>query len=161
MAWRWPFTAGPFLSQVLGFAIVFSCIHKDDGARVATLVGLCFAALGVFSTGPNVGSWISNNTISSSHRAAALAFALAIGSLGGLTGSFIFNESQSPEFPLGFRLACGLAGVGVLASGLLAVSYWRDNRKQAALEERQRNGTLTTDDVKQIEQKMGLFRYTL
>lgn len=120
----------------LGLGLI--SLTASGGTRSSRLgnitAGMSLITSGVFPMVPTVGSWVSNNTRTPNRRAIGLAFVMAIGSLGGLTGSFMYKESESPEYPTGIRTSFGLAGAGVLIIVILLVSYWRENKEIARLE---------------------------
>lgn len=125
------------------------------------IVGMSFVTSGVFPMAPVGGSWASNNFGTSSRRAIGLAFVMAIGSLGGLTGSFIYKESRSPYFHLAFSLSIGFAFIGLCIVAALVFSYWFANRKRDRMVEHEVRERYTEVELVELGEKSPLFRYTL
>ena len=65
---------------------------------------LFFIPIGIYPSLISLCSWIGNNLAPSWKRAVGMALVVSGGNLGGLVGSNIFLESQSPKYPLGYGL---------------------------------------------------------
>ncbi|KFA78183.1 hypothetical protein S40288_01397 [Stachybotrys chartarum IBT 40288] len=150
-----------FSSSAIGFGMLLALVDDMATHKIAVIAGMCFVTVGVFPLSPVAGGWVSNNIATSGRRAAALAFVLSLGSLGGLPSGFMYVESQAPHFTLGFQISCVFACAGLLLCGALACSFWQGNKvKDAAPLERVRE-TYTEDELRRMGEKSPLFRYTL
>lgn len=130
---RAAFAAGGLVSIITGLGILSFLVCEANTNVAGVIAGMSLITCGVFPMAPTAGSWVSNNTRTSGARAVGLAFVMAIGSLGGLTGSFIYVESEAPYFPLGYRVSLCLAGLGMVIIVALVVSYWLENKKMDRL----------------------------
>lgn len=161
LARRSVFVISGFLAVIVGFCIVLSIAPQGGSHIAAILTGLSLVTSGLYPLGPTAGSWISNNIVSAGRRAVGLAFVMTLGASGGLTGSFMYVESQQPQYPLGFGLSCGLSGGAVLVSLLLLLSFWQENRKRENMSEAGIREAYTEEQLHQMGEKSPLFRYTL
>lgn len=104
---------------------------------------------------------MANNIPSASKKAIGLAFVLTLGSSGGLTGSFIYSDTQAPRFLSGLGVSCGFAGVALLVALGLLLSFSLENRSRRNTPEEVVRATYTEKELKNMGHKSPLFRYTL
>ena len=155
------FMAGGLGSIAVGFAIILAVVNTLEDKTAGVVAGMCFVTCGVFPMAPISGSWVSNNFGTSSRRAVGLAFVMGIGSLGGLTGSFMYDEGDSPRFHLAFGLSLGFATMGLLLVAGLVFSYWGANRKRDQMVEADVRAKYTETQLVEMGDKSPLFRYML
>lgn len=100
--WRMPFIASGRALLILAFAILFATAEniKDN-------VALCYfavhvACIGVYPILPGCNAWTINNLAGPEKRAIGIATMICIGNLGGIVGSFIYQEKERPKYPTGF-----------------------------------------------------------
>lgn len=157
------FVAGGLSSIAIGFGIIlaiFSTTPKEQGTA-GIVAGMSFVTTGVFPMAPICASWVSNNLGTATRRAIGIAFVMGLGSIGGLTGSFIYDEKDSPEFHKAFGLSLGFAALAIIAIGVLTVSYWWDNRKRAKITLEEVKSDYSEEQLREMGDKSPLFRYTL
>ena len=155
------FMAGGFGSIALGFSIMLAVVNTVEEKTAGVVAGMCFVTCGVFPMAPISGSWVSNNFGTAGRRAVGLAFVMGIGSLGGLTGSFMYDEGDSPHFHMAFGLSLGFAMMGLMLVAALVFSYWRANKKREEMVETEVRAKYTETQLVEMGDKSPLFRYTL
>ena len=64
-----------------------------------------------------------------------IAFMIAAGNCGGLPGSFIYLDRESPKYPTGFGGSLSFASAGVVSALLLEFLYWSHNKRHAGTTE--------------------------
>lgn len=144
-----------------GLAVVVPLSSKPEDHKTLIMVGLCLATAGVLPLAPTGGSWVSNNIRSARRRAIGLAFTMALGSVGGMTGSFLYVESEAPVFTTGYLSSSVLGTFGFLtAVGLLAF-FLHQNHKRAQQSEAQTREKYTEQELLDLGEESPLFRYTL
>ncbi|KAF7550264.1 hypothetical protein G7046_g8078 [Stylonectria norvegica] len=161
VAKRSVFVFGGLASILLGLVVIFALNANTEQHQAGIIVGMCFVLAGIFPVTPLAGSWLANNIITPDRRAIGLAFSMAVGSLGGLTGSMIYVEHQAPEFTLGVGISCGLAGLGLLVVLGLGLSFWRQNRIRAAMSDVEIREAYSESELRALGEKSPLFQYTL
>ena len=167
---RSPFIIAGFVLMMIGFSIIISQSPKvsrtgaedlDDEIKHIILAGLCIVVSGMFPIGPTGGSWVSNNISSSERRAVALAFVTSVGSLGGLTGSFLYESSKGPAFFLGYGISLGCAFAGILFTMVLIVSYVVLNKRKSMLPDEDIREKYSDAELRHMGENSPFFRYTL
>lgn len=157
------FVAGGLASIAVGFSIILavaSAQAKEKGTP-GIVVGMSFVTSGVFPMAPICGSWVSNNLGTATRRAIGIAFVMGLGSIGGLTGSFIYDEKDSPKFHKAYGLSLGFATLALITTGVLTLSYWWDNKKRDKVTDDEVKTSYTEEQLREMGDKSPLFRYTL
>ncbi|RSL92677.1 hypothetical protein CEP52_013680 [Fusarium oligoseptatum] len=103
--WRMPFIVGPQFLVLIGFAI--TCAYSQD---IKNRIGenyfaVSLACIGLYPIIPGANAWNSNNLAGPAKRAAGIGLLGTFASAGGLGGSFIYIETESPKYPTGFARA--------------------------------------------------------
>jgi MFS family permease len=161
LARRSIFVIGAFLSIIVGLTVIIGHVYSENVNSIAIIMGMCFIMGGTFPIIPTGGSWVSNNIVSSSRRAVGLAFVMSVGSLGGLTGSFIYIEAQAPHFYLGYNMSCGFACLGLALALVLMVSYWKENQRRQRLDHDNIQAAYSEKELHEMGEANPLFRFTL
>ena len=104
--WRMPFIASGQALLIIAFAILFATAEniKDN-------VALCYfavhvACIGVYPILPGCNAWTINNLAGPEKRAIGIATMICIGNMGGIVGSFIYQERKAQRIRLGLGLHC-------------------------------------------------------
>lgn len=157
------FVAGGLLSIATGFGIILAIVSTTsrEQGTVGIVAGMSFVTAGVFPMAPICGSWVSNNLGTATRRAIGIAFVMGLGSIGGLTGSFIYIEKDSPEFHKAFGISLGFASLALMSIGILTLSYWWDNRRRAQLTLEDVKAVYSEEQLREMGDKSPFFRYTL
>jgi hypothetical protein len=162
LACRSVFISAAFISAAIGCGVIFGHITQSGNHAVAIIVGMCMVMFGTFPMNPTIGSWVSNNVATSQRRAISLAFVNMVGCLGGLIGSFVFSEKESPYFSVGLKTSTGFSLVGLLLCWAIAGSLWCDNRsKKNVMVDAENSRASTRLEMLQMGEKSPLFRNTL
>ena len=163
MALRSPFIIAGLGSIAIGFSIILLVVNLagPNTRAPGVIVGMCFVTSGVFPMAPIGGSWLSNNLGSSTRRAIGIALAMGLGSLGGLTGSYIYRESDSPHFSAAYAVSLCLAVSGVFVVGLLAWSYSHENKKRDEMSMEVINARYDPLQLINLADESPLYRFTL
>ena len=90
----------------------------------------------------------------------AIAYFIAFGNIGGIFGSFIYRDSEAPQYPSGYATAFSLGTAGVVAALLLEFSYWRINKKRKSVDEHTVNSQYSPEQLAKMGDRSPLFRYS-
>ncbi|EAU89471.2 hypothetical protein CC1G_07697 [Coprinopsis cinerea okayama7 len=72
-------------------------------------------------------AWFAHNLGSETKKATGMPMFMAIGQCGSILGSHIFPKAEGPSYTRGFAISCSLAFLAAICSGLLSLSYRREN----------------------------------
>lgn len=155
-----PFLVGAQVTLVIAFIILFI-----KAANLKDNIPLCFFAVhlacaGLYPIPPGVSAWTVNN-LGSQKRAMGVALMVMIGSTGGVIGSFIYLERESPKYPTGFATSLAAAGLGVVAALMLEFFYSRINKSRDQVSEEEVRAKYTVDELVDMDDRSPLFRYGL
>jgi predicted MFS family arabinose efflux permease len=159
--WRMPFVAIPLTLVTVAYSIIISFhgqLKENIGPAFFAVILTC---MGIYPIHPATTSWTANNLASSSSRAIGLAFCICIGNIGGIIGSYMYIDSESPKYYTGFGLSLAFGGSGLLVALLLELSYIYGNRKKATVSEAEIRELYTDDQLLAMGNKSPLFKYTL
>lgn len=159
--WRMPFIAGPLLIMTIGYSIIIS-LHGalEDNVGVA-LFAVIFACIGMYPIHPATVTWISNNLTPSNRRAIGAAYCICIGNIGGIVGSYMYFEEESPQYYTGFGLSLALGGSACMLALLLELSFWWGNKRKGKYSEQEVREKYTDQQLLDMGDKSPLFKYTL
>lgn len=90
-----------------------------------------------------------------------IALNICLGNSGGIVGSYMFVDSESPGYPTGFGIGLAFAAATLVSTILLEFSYWRLNKKRNALNEEDIRAQYSDDQLAKMGDKSPLFRYKL
>lgn len=90
-----------------------------------------------------------------------VAFMIATGNLGGIVGSFIYQEKESPKYPTGFGTSLSFAAAGAAAALLLEFLYWRLNKKAEEKTEDEWREIYSDAQLEKMGDRSPLFKYSL
>jgi hypothetical protein len=126
-----PFIIAPQLLLIIAYSILF-----NKAAQIEDNVALCYfciflACIGIYPILPAVNAWTINNLAGAEKRAMGIAFMIAAGNCGGLPGSFIYLDRESPKYPTGFGGSLSFASAGVISALILEFLYWSHNKRHA------------------------------
>ncbi|KAK2063981.1 major facilitator superfamily transporter [Colletotrichum caudatum] len=160
-SWRMPFILGPQLCLVVAFSILFvkSADIKDNIALCYFAV--CLACFGMYPILPGVNAWNVANTPSPTKRAISIGFLVCVGNIGGLIGSYIYIDKESPRYPTGFGTSFGFASSGIVAAITLEVLLLRLNKKKALVSEEEVRQRYTDEELDRMGEKSPLFKYAV
>lgn len=84
------------------------------------------------------------------------------GTCGGIAGSFIFQESESPRYPTGFGSSLSFGVAGMVAVLCVASIYHRHNKKYAGMTEEEAEEKFGGKEaLKKMGDSSPLFKYSL
>lgn len=115
----------------------------------------------LYPIAPGVQAWNMNNLSGPTKRAMGIGYMTALGNMGGIPGSFIFIERESPRYPTGYGSSLAFASAGVIACLILEFSLWSSNRKNAKWSEDEIRSRYTSEELDCMGDKSPLFVYTL
>lgn len=130
---RYPFVVSCFTCITCGFIIIILVVEfvsSNLQKTAGVVVGMSLVTIGIFPITPLVGSWATPNLESPTLRAVGLGYVLTIGGFGGLAGSFIYREKESPHYRLGFVLSLVFSVLGVGLATLVYYSCKQENREK-------------------------------
>jgi MFS family permease len=128
---RSPFILGPQSLVIVAYSVLFV-----KAADIADNIPLCYAmvtiaCMGIYPIIPVVNSWCINNLAGPEKRNIGSAYFISLGTCGGIIGSFIFIEGESPHYPTGFGTSLAFGAAGICSVGLVSLLYRRHNKKYA------------------------------
>ena len=158
--WRMPFLVAAQMTLVVAFIILFI-----KAADLKDNIPLCFFAVhlacaGLYPIPPGVSAWTVNN-LGPQKRAMGVALMVMIGSIGGVIGSFIYLERESPKYPTGFATSLSAAGLGVVAALTLELFYSKINKRRDQTSEEEVRATYSVEELIDMDDRSPLFRYNL
>lgn len=161
LAWRWPFIVTPQLCLAVCYAVLF--VYSKD---IASNIALCytFVCLSTTSTYPIVpggNTWTANNLAPQTKRALGIAFMVAMGNIGGIVGSFIFQAKESPAYPSGWGTCIAFVVAGAVCATTLEVAYLTINKRRARMSEEQVKEKYTEEQLDKMGDRSPLFKYAL
>jgi MFS family permease len=158
--WRMPFVAIPMIIVTVAYAIILSLNGALEAKRGVAYFAVVLAVVGIYPIQAAAASWNANNVAPSSRRAIAIALMNCVGNVGGIVGSFMYLEKESPKYQTGFGLSLALGGVGLFVALLLEWSYKTGNAKKARLADEARVN-YTEDQLFDLGDRSPLFKYVL
>lgn len=145
----------------VGVTVMLLVTRAAESKAAGIIVGMSFVTSGIFPMGPITCIWASSNLGNASRRSVGIAFIMGLSSLGGLTGSFLYRESDFPDFDIAFTASTSLTATAAMFSLGLALSYVRENSRRARIPEEEVRRQYTEEELVQLGDKSPLFRYTL
>ncbi|KAH9226597.1 hypothetical protein K456DRAFT_1730862 [Colletotrichum gloeosporioides 23] len=148
--WRMPFIVFAQVLVLISFAILFSKAENIQENIPACYFAIFLASIGFYPINPGGNAWTVNNLAGPTKR-----------SIGGIVGSFIYREDESPKYPTGFGSSFAFAGLGVVACFVLEFLFWNINRKRDKFTEEEIRAKYSDDELQMMGDRSPLFRYTL
>ncbi|KAH7081123.1 major facilitator superfamily domain-containing protein [Paraphoma chrysanthemicola] len=159
--WRMPFIVSAQALLIIAYAILFAKAEaiKDN-------VALCYfavhvACVGIYPILPGCNAWTINNLAGPEKRAVGIATMICIGNLGGIVGSFIYQERESPKYPTGFGTSLSFAAAGMACAFTLEYLFWNINKKNAEKTEDEWRTIYTEAQLEKMGDRSPLFKYNL
>jgi hypothetical protein len=144
----------------VAYAIILSLNGALEAKRGVAYFAVVLAVVGIYPIQAAAASWNANNVAPSSRRAIAIALMNCVGNVGGIVGSFMYIEKESPKYHTGFGLSLALGGVGLFVALFLEWSYKTGNAKKARLADEARVN-YTEDQLFDLGDRSPLFKYVL
>ncbi|KAH8897882.1 permease of the major facilitator superfamily [Thozetella sp. PMI_491] len=159
--WRLPFILAPQTLVVIAYAILFSF-----SSQISSNVALCYTAvhlatIGCYPIVPGANTWTVNNLAGSAKRAMGIAFMIGVGNIGGIVGSFIFREEESPRYQTGWGTCLGFVVAGMMSASILEAGYYTINKRRSQQTEEEVRQRYSDDQLEKLGDRSPLFRYTL
>ncbi|KAJ6071008.1 hypothetical protein N7467_012327 [Penicillium canescens] len=158
--WRMPFVAIPMLIVVTAYAIIMSLDGALEAKKGVAYFAVVLAVVGIYPIEAAAASWNANNIAPSSRRAAGIALMDCVGNVGGILGSFMYLEKESPKYQTGFGLSLALGGLGFFVALFLEWSYKVGNAKKDKVADEARV-KYTEDELFDLGDRSPLFKYVL
>lgn len=117
-----------FVTTLIGF-VVFGCIDVKSNIGVAYFS--CFLMTsGGSTTSVILATWYNNNTPGETRRAVLSAVGIPLANAAGLISTNIFLPQDAPKYVTALGITAGFGGAGALATALVAVYMYFDNKKR-------------------------------
>ncbi|KAJ5958135.1 uncharacterized protein N7479_005285 [Penicillium vulpinum] len=158
--WRMPFVCIPMLIVVVAYSIIMSLNGALEEKKGVAYFAVVLSVIGIYPIQPGAASWNANNIAPASRRAMGIALVNCVGNIGGILGSFMYIETESPKYPTGFGLSLALGGVGFFVALFLEWTYKIGNAKKERLADDARVN-YTEDQLFDMGDKSPLFKYVL
>ncbi|KAG6362503.1 hypothetical protein INS49_010735 [Diaporthe citri] len=159
--WRMPFVAIPMSMLVIAYAVIIS-FHGALSANLgAAYFAVCLVCAGIYPIQPAAAAWNANNLAPATRRSIGVALMNAAGNCGGIVGSFMFIDKESPQYYTGFGLGLSFGATGLLVSFLLEMIYKWTNARKARMSEAEVRARYTEDELLDMGDKSPLFKHVL
>lgn len=86
---------------------------------------------------------------------------IAMGSVGGIIGSLIFQETEKPRYPTGWGNCLAFVLTGIAAALTLEAAYFSINKKRARQSEEDIREKYSEDVLEKMGDRSTLCRYSL
>ncbi|KAL3458592.1 major facilitator superfamily domain-containing protein [Aspergillus heterothallicus] len=159
--WRFPFVATPLLLIITGYAIIIGLKGRLEEHVGPGFFALIVACMGIYPTYPATASWAINNLAPSKRRAIGSAFNICMGNTGGIIGSYMYLDSESPTYLTGFGLSLAFGVSGLIVAGVLEISLVLANKRKARMVETEVRERYTDEELLVLGDRSPLFRYML
>lgn len=106
-------------------------------------------------------AWTVNNLAGPEKRVSGIAFMVTLGNCGAFVGSWIFQESEKPEYPTGFGTCLAIAAAGICAASTLEWLYHRHNKRWEGYSKQQVLDMYSEEQLKDLGDRSPLFKYGL
>ncbi|CAP96482.1 hypothetical protein E8E15_008346 [Penicillium rubens] len=158
--WRMPFVCIPMIIVVVAYSIIMSLNGELEARKGVAYFAVVLSVIGIYPIQPGAASWNANNIAPASRRAMGIALVNCVGNIGGILGSFMYIEKESPKYTTGFGLSLALGGVGFFVALFLEWTYKVGNaRKERIADDARVN--YTEDELFDMGDKSPLFKYVL
>ncbi|KAH3906273.1 hypothetical protein HBH56_206090 [Parastagonospora nodorum] len=159
--WRMPFIASAQALLIVAYSILFA-----KAENIKDNVALCYfamhiACIGIYPILPGCNAWTINNLAGPEKRAVGIATMICIGNLGGIVGSFIFQEKESPKYETGFGSSLSFAAAGMVCAFTLEFLFARINKRNEEKSEDEWRAIYTEAQLEKMGDRSPLFRYNL
>lgn len=158
--WRMPFVAIPFTIVFIGYAIIISLHGELADKRAVAYFAVVLSVIGIYPIQAGATAWNANNIAPASRRAVAIALYNCVGNTGGILGSFMYLQSESPKYYTGFGISTAFGVAGVLVCILLEWSYKVTNSKKAKVAEEAKT-KYSEDELFDMGDRSPLFKHVL
>jgi len=159
---RYIFTIGGVFIATIGYILLLAQGQpKGPGALSIGVryLAVFFITTGTYITQPLTIVWLSNNMGGHYKRAFGSAIQIGVGNIGGIIGSTIYLQNESPRFHTGYSVGLGMMWL----CGVMCTVFWvhlmRENRRR---ERGERDGRLRLP--KEVVENLGddhpEFRFT-
>ncbi|KAM0554048.1 hypothetical protein ACHAPJ_007123 [Fusarium lateritium] len=159
--WRMPFIVGPQVVVVCAYGILFGLAGDIKDNIPACFFAVVLACIGLYPINPGGNAWTVNNLAGPTKKAMGIAYMISLGNLGGIVGSYIFIEDESPKYPTGFGTSLAFAAAGVGASFILEAGYYLSNKKKDEMSIEDIRTKFTEEELEEMGDRSPLFKYTL
>ncbi|EAU30176.1 conserved hypothetical protein [Aspergillus terreus NIH2624] len=158
--WRMPFVAIPMIIVVVAYAVIVSLKGALEANRGVAYFAVVLAVVGIYPIQAAAASWNANNIAPASRRAIGIALMNCVGNTGGILGSFMYLEKESPKYYTGFGISLALGGTGFFMALLLEWTYKVANAKKAELVDEART-RYTEEELFDMGDRSPLFKHVL
>ncbi|CAG9981049.1 unnamed protein product [Clonostachys byssicola] len=159
--WRMPFVCGPLTVVVVAYSILFTKANNLADNIPLCYFAICLACLGLYPIVPTANSWTIVNLAGPTKKAQGAAYMIAIGNIGGVIGSYMYLDKESPKYPTGYGLSFGFAALGIISALILEWGLWRTNKRRAKVSETEVRSRYNEGELALMGDRSPLFRYNL
>ncbi|KAJ5259623.1 hypothetical protein N7478_012604 [Penicillium angulare] len=159
--WRFPFVAAPLLLIIIGYSIIVGLKGQLESHLGVGFFAIILACMGIYPTYPAAASWAMNNLAPSKRRAIGSAFNICMGNTGGIIGSYMYLDRESPTYITGFGLSLAFGVSGLLVACGLELWFMYANKQKAKLSEMEIRETYSDEQLLEMGDRSPLFRNML
>ncbi|KAI0696771.1 MFS general substrate transporter [Cerioporus squamosus] len=153
----------PFVFAGLAFSAIGYGINISNASIGAKYFGTFLVAIGGYASFPAINAWVPNNTSGHYKRAVALGVLVTFGNFGGIISGNVYRLQDEPRYILGHALELLFIGIGLVLTPIVALTYWRINRKRELLvrETSEKGIRYAPEELRRLGDRAPDFRYTL
>ncbi|EOA84302.1 uncharacterized protein SETTUDRAFT_155576 [Exserohilum turcica Et28A] len=159
--WRMPFITTAQGLLIIAYAILFAKAEAIKDNVAVCYFAVHVACIGIYPILPGCNAWTINNLAGPEKRAVGIATMICIGNLGGIVGSFIFQEKESPKYETGFGSSLSFAAAGMVCAFTLEFLFLRINKRNAEKTEEEWRAIYTPAQLEKMGDRSPLFKYHL
>lgn len=159
--WRFPFVAAPLILIIIGYAIIIGLKGQLEAHIGAGFFAMIIACMGIYPVYPATASWAINNLAPSKRRAIGSALNICMGNTGGVIGSYMYLDQESPTYLTGFGLSLAFGISGLLVACIVELSFVYANRRNGRLSEAEVREKYTDEQLLSLGDRSPLFRFLL
>ncbi|KAI1823062.1 MFS general substrate transporter [Xylaria intraflava] len=120
------FAIVPLTIAIAAFAVLLS-IHTNT---VVEYAALHLVTIGTYGVMPVVVCWFQMNLGGHHRRAIGTAWQIGFGNLGGIIATYLFLDSEAPNFTQGYAVCLAFVIITVISSILYFISIYVENKRR-------------------------------
>ena len=121
--------------DVCAYTILFALADDIEQNIPACFTPVVLVCIGLYPINPGGNAWTVSNLAGLNKRAMGIAYMICSGNAGGIAGSYIFIEEESPRYSTGFGTSLGFAAAGVAVCAVLELAYRVINKRRDSMSE--------------------------
>lgn len=156
-----PFIVGPQCCVIIAFSILFTKAAAIQTDTALCYFAVCLACAGMYPIFPGVNAWNIANQAGPIKRAISIGYLVCAGNIGGVIGSYIYQENEAPKYPTGYGNSLAFASAGLIAALALEYLLMKSNARNAKMTENELRTRFTEEELEKMGDRSPLYKYSL